>query len=327
MLQRHGSIGMAASFLRSGYLRDCLMLTVELAKAAQKTLGSTFTVSIRPDFPHLIAAPDIVVGGKGRLVGFFIPSESEARDVTGLLVRLALCRLGLPVHLRCVFVDKGLGIHKDGTSKWDYVRPHFDSFVPASELRDSLDHELLSSGAGPRSDPAFAKTRHRCAQRSASLLNVSVSHHKAHSAQRSSTSLLVRLMDQSGYSDCVTRPWLLGSGSGTPGNIRSSSARIKAVAKNGRVVGYESFEGQTKPMQALRFFVDLSVQNDYVLRDGLPEFRRPATRVLAYRRLPLGRRDPLKLMRAAAFAGWAMVAVSAAAEAEAILQDLESQLK
>ena len=80
-------------------------------------------------------------------------------------------------------------------------------------------------------------------------------------------------------------------------------------------------------MQALRFFVDLSVQNDYVLRDGFPEFRRPATRVLAYRRLPPGKQDPLKLLRAAAFAGWAMIGVASAAEAEAIQQELDSQLK
>ncbi len=304
------------------------MLTMELAKAARRTLGSSYTVSIRPDFPHLITAPDILVGGEGRLVGFFVPHESEAQDATGLLVRLTLCRLGLPGHLKCVLVDRSharrLGIlDEDG---WGEVQRHFDGFIQKGELDHALDDQLLHMGEPARVSPAFAATRQRCAQRYASLMNVSLAHYKLHASQKSPANLLSGLRQKFGYGHFLNRPWTLAGRSSEPDMLRNAKARPNVVQKNDRVVGYDAFEKQAHPVHALRFFVDVGVQYDYVLKDGIPEFRRPATKVLACHRLPLGKRDPLQLLRAAAFAGWAMAAVSTPAQAEAILQDLDSTL-
>jgi len=158
-------------------------------------------------------------------------------------------------------------------------------------------------------------------------MNVSLAHHKLNPSHKSPGNPLSGLMQKFAYGSFLDRPWALDGGSPEPHIHRNAKAWPRVVQKNDRVVGYESFEKQAHPVHALRFFVDLGVQYDYILRDGVPEFRRPATKLLACHKLPPGKRDPLKLMRAAAFAGWAMAAVFTPTQAEAILQDLDSRLK
>jgi hypothetical protein len=158
-------------------------------------------------------------------------------------------------------------------------------------------------------------------------MSINLAHYKLQPAQKSPRKLLSGLMEEFGYASFVNQPWAPVARSPKAGIKRNAKALLKVVQKNDRIVGYESFHEQAHPVHALRFFVDLAVQHDYVLRDGLPQFRRPATKVLIYHKLPSGKRDPFKLMRAAAFAGWAMVAISTPAQAEALLQDLDSKLK
>src|SRR5262245_40931746 len=79
-----------------------------LASSLQTRLPRQFIVSLRPDHPHLLDSPDIIVGGRGILSALFVPKVGELRNPEILLARLIGSRLAFPRNVRCFLVIEPL---------------------------------------------------------------------------------------------------------------------------------------------------------------------------------------------------------------------------
>lgn len=78
------------------------------------------------------------------------------------------------------------------------------------------------------------------------------------------------------------------------------------VRRSDVVVGDMTFEGRSSPMEALRKVCRSVFSLNFAVDNGVPYPVDPTKNILAVDRAPLGRFDPEKPARAAAFAGWAM---------------------
>ncbi|MFC1971099.1 hypothetical protein ACFLV0_04105 [Chloroflexota bacterium] len=95
-------------------------------KEVARVFGKDFEVASSPDFPHLLSAPDIWVGGNGRLYGLFLPKSHELIRPERLLLRLAISRLGLPGNMLCVLV----------------VRQEIFKYVDQIQISENFDVQL-----------------------------------------------------------------------------------------------------------------------------------------------------------------------------------------
>jgi hypothetical protein len=100
------------------------MLVTDLCKR----LSHDFVCVARPDLPHLLLGPDLLIAAPGNLVAAFVTKAAERRDKEALLSRLILTRLALPQRARCLLVtqeeDDG------GLSATD----HFDGRIRANKI-------------------------------------------------------------------------------------------------------------------------------------------------------------------------------------------------
>lgn len=109
-------------------------------------LNDQFSVVNKPDIPVLSSGPDLLIGQSGSLVGVFIPSREEIRDLDLLLVRLALTRLALPRHLRCVLVGNHF------PKNMDYMGLNFHEVLNYREF-SLLKKFILDKSAGDSVKP------------------------------------------------------------------------------------------------------------------------------------------------------------------------------
>lgn len=103
------------------------------------------SVAVAPDLPHLIVAPDVLVGAEGRLLAAFLPRRYEITKPELLLSRLALSRLGLPDNLICVLIAAA---DEFVPHLRQVLAGHFNSVVPPNQLgalRDILHAKILPS--------------------------------------------------------------------------------------------------------------------------------------------------------------------------------------
>src|ERR1043166_6458187 len=58
-------------------------------------------IATRPDHPHLLLGPDLLIGADGRLVAIFLANETSQGSIRG---RLIASRLALPSNTRMVLI-------------------------------------------------------------------------------------------------------------------------------------------------------------------------------------------------------------------------------
>lgn len=83
----------------NGYARQRRLETL-----LRSQLDVDATVVRRPDHPLLLRGPDVLIGHRGGLVGFFLPTLREQIASKSLSDRLAMSRLAYPAHARFVLV-------------------------------------------------------------------------------------------------------------------------------------------------------------------------------------------------------------------------------
>lgn len=98
------------------------MKVSEVSRNISRFLSSDYQVVTKPDFPHISLAPDILIGSNGNLVGIFVPHSNELKDSESLLARLAISRLALPPHFRCVLVADSGFFDKAPESEFNFHR-------------------------------------------------------------------------------------------------------------------------------------------------------------------------------------------------------------
>lgn len=253
----------------------------EVARLLIRELSSGDVVVSAPDHPLLIEGPDVVVGGEGGLLAIYIPKAKERRRPSHLKVRFILSRLALPPDSRHVLILRSPTEDSIGSQ----FAGDFATILQWNRRRDLADlaRDRVFTGA-QRELPAEVSSFAR--QRFADVFQM--------------TRVFQDLRRRTEGTPTQDR---LPEGQGR--RRRASTGPVDRIAPDilfarfGRgAPATPSLYNLAQQTTSSAFALDSSVpyptgRDDYglALIDELPEYRG----------------DPEKLMRAAAFAGWALV--------------------
>lgn len=273
-----------------------------------KPLLDGWAVSARPDLPHMLVAPDMLAGLNGKLLAFFAINWPERKDLSRVLVRLALSRLGLPTHTVCVFVDKEQ--HK---KKMDEFLQHFDVVVPVHKFNKQLP-AIVETKSRLVGDAGFAQTRTANQTRYASLCEFNREHYSEED-ESTSAPAAKQLKEKFGYTKAEVKTWF-------PGSSQWSSNEI--LSKNGQVIAESQAEGENDWMLAYDL-ITYGMQTEYILDHGEPIPQDFRAKLLIAKSFKSAVHDPEKMARGLAFAGWGMARSISAREADHLVHKLSKR--
>jgi hypothetical protein len=240
-------------------------------------LENSYLVINAPDHPLLLRGPDLIVGSEAGLLAVFLPHAAEIRDVSLLETRLTLSRLALPGNTCTV-----LSTSEDEDWLANEFGQHFSEII---RMRDFNELPGIARHAS-----AVGKT----SQMPRELIQ---------EAQE-------RFLDVYQVTQAVR--WISQRKDRGREIASEQSKRMKAAKRTeegnlGETLFVRFGEG-TLTNQTMYPLVRKRVANKYVLEGGIPH---PTTDVpyglVSVKELPHQRIDPDKLLRASAFAGWAIV--------------------
>src|SRR5687768_13608293 len=107
----------------------------QVIKNIETSLSKELVVASNPDHPYLFVAPNILLANAGSIVAVFLPNKKEFTDPDQLLVKLAIAKLALPRHLRCVaLID-----HNNADQEFlDSIYSHFNEILDLSEYKSLI---------------------------------------------------------------------------------------------------------------------------------------------------------------------------------------------
>jgi hypothetical protein len=238
----------------------------------------------------------VLAGAEGETFAAFVPTVTEISDPDRLLARLTLCRLALPRHATCALV-----LHTRHSEALPQIgAQHFDSVAYARDVRLEL-RRLVGRPRGERTRSMSVDTRLRAFER-------------CHSVLASAEPLLHDWMTPRAVLQQVVlrRPPKTGGDLGL--KTRSVPAltggphRARAYWYDDCLIQWADVRRSAPAVVAAR--IVNATRAAYSLDQGVPYLRSGSagpTALLVADRLPLARWDPLKPLRAAAFAGMSVV--------------------
>jgi len=278
------------------------MTRAEKLAKIEHEFDKTYLVSIDPDLPNLFAGPDLLAGGNGQLIAVFTPRSTEQRHPGRLLARLGLSRLALPGSSRCVLaVDTG-DVQRGFTG--GSLSSHFHAFVNI-ERRISLANLQAETEATESRHHIPETIRRRVFARSSFLFALSVGE-----------------SESTDYREIRERPAPDAEFSTSPVRTQANSlddlrhqiqtkhsafAHLVTVATRNVVVAHSRL---SEPVSMRRILEPLTYpifELNFSMDNGVPYRRADVAGVLHVESLPANRKDPIKELRAAAFAGWAVL--------------------
>jgi hypothetical protein len=293
-----------------------ILPTRALIKTIVTAFARNYTIAVSPDFPHLISAPDILIGGNGRLCAVFLPNSSEAKRPEQLLSRLALSRLGLPDHLICALIlDKDDSFDSED-SDWQTLKWHFDISL-ISRQSNSLE-SFMQGEYTPRH--LSLETRQRTLVRYARLYFENQQEIAKPKRPIRASELFYDIQIRGGYEPTTVQSWLRQN---KP--LWRNAAETFLIRRNVAILA-ATFEDKTSSLLKLRAFCNSAVRLDYSLDNGVPYFTNPTINILLVDRVPSYRLDPQKPLRASAFAGLVFLRAQSIDEIERFSDRLEKSL-
>jgi hypothetical protein len=253
--------------------------------AVEQKLGSAYSTVANPDFPHIFCGPDLVIGGQGKLVAGFWLTAAAAAYQTHILYKLAISRLGLPAHMRTVLIADA-----DATFP-HWFSFHFHEVIEASRIEDLILY-ARSGETSSRVDTVPAKVQANAFRRGDLLSRLSSQLSTRSKGDRIPTRPDEREMASSDYSPAKIPSWA---------GQRPRLSQRMLVSESSAMAGTS---GRPLKSAAIHQMAEYLVRFEHVLDNGVPYPKklRPAVMYLDERAPPAP--DPLKRVRAAAFAGW-----------------------
>lgn len=250
-----------------------------IVRALERELTSNFQIVREPDHPLLIRGPDILIGSDRGLLCVFLPSSDERTSNSSLQTRLILSRLAMPPATCNVLVleaelDQSLG---------DKLGHDFSEVLSLDESKELV---ALSKEAAVIGERTFLPHEIIVGARAkfADLFQVTRAMRLVEQRRRKDNNLLAQRVNPS-------KP------------ARRSDTRYLAED----VVVAEFGEGRIST-NSVAPLARQQIEAGYVLDRGVPYPTGDAPYGLALvEQLPTYRSDPDKILRAAAFAGWAFV--------------------
>jgi hypothetical protein len=234
---------------------------------------SEFVVATVPDHPLLMRGPDFLIGGDSTLTAVFSPSKAEQRDNRLLANRLTLSRLAMPPHSRNILL---LPEEPQGLDGGKFS----DDFAAVIEWRDRSEiSKIARDSEFEGSQREIPKEIQRAAMRQFSDVMQITS--------------VMRYLDERRKHDFIES------------ENDNLSKNIYLNEDNIAIVNIKKGNINSKKIQSL---INKQVSASYSLDNSVPYPSDGMYYGLAMvEDLPEFRSDPDKLLRAAAFGGWAIV--------------------
>ncbi len=243
----------------------------ELSRLLKNEL-SDFVVAAVPDHPLLMRGPDFLIGGDGLLTAVFSPSQAEQRDHRLLANRLMLSRLAMPAHTRNILLlaDEPQGLSASGFS---------NDFAAVFEWQDRGEINKIAR------DSRFKGLQKEIPE-------------EIRRAARRQFSDVMQITSVMRYLDEKRTYEYVDSENNIKGGISFPEKNIASIELGKRKI-------DSKNVSAL---INKQVNESYVLDSSVPYPSQNLYYGLAIvQNLPEFRSDPDKLIRAAAFGGWAII--------------------
>jgi hypothetical protein len=263
-------------------------------------LADHLNVVIAPDHPLLFNGPDVLLSLPGSVVGLFVASKHEISNPVGLLVRLALTRYAYPQNLRCALILDA----QEKLAETDVIRNFHDVFKKATTTRELVSfvkHETANPSRVHKIPPPLRdafRSRYLSAEHISrkNFIRFNVGHQKTDR---------IRSKDRNGIRDgtpLTLLPWLESS-------RKSYSTAVFLEPQTASLVSTVSSDSRRKYIAGVRKAVDHSIRGRFIMDYGVPypsSVSAPMFLVLSdYQPFTW---DPLKVLRATAFVGWALLA-------------------
>lgn len=263
-----------------------------------------YKVSVGPDFPELFDGPDILAGKPGRLTAVFIPKQHELRSPERLRTRLILTRLALPEHAQCLLALN------DAFGQEELLENLERDFHAVVRIEDRAGlRRVRSKSQELRKIPEA--TRHMVESRMTFLLGLSAESQTPWSG--APEELLVQGDEAvSADTDAAEQERQIAPRSLWTGSLMTESELPSHTAINVRVVGgvlVAGGNGHRRPVREhILPYLTLARETAFAVDNGVPYLRHPTAGVIVFQGVSHPRIDPLKPIRASAFAGWALLA-------------------
>ena len=271
---------------------------------------NSLIVAVEPDHPLLFSGPDVLVGGNGRVVTFFLPKVRELRNPDLLLARLAVARLALPATMRAALL---IGSFEGADRLVNLARRDFDEVV------DLADHPSVAQFVLDRKDRRkedisnLQEIKRGAVDRFEALYTFSYEQFLGEGKGTTKERLMESLP---GIRSLVEVP----SWTGHAGKSR------KLYQAEGATVAFLQL-GRRAILEKMRPLCVTALMLDYSLDNGIPYPRARTLNVMFSDRTPVSQFDPLKPIRAAAFAGWAVSVPESGEEAQSQIDELREQFR
>lgn len=282
------------------------MRAEDIANEIFEAFHPQFTVAKTPDLPHLLSAPDFVIGGDGRLFGIFCLKVEEMRQPGLLLFRLAISRLGLPDMVCALVIESA----QTSRVQLEFLEDNFDLVIQPNLISQ------LGIGIFDPYDPLRVRydTREATMDRYSQALAAGRLGARSTRIAAHPYTLLSQLRDRGGIA------------------ILSESRRYSLFGPNVETVKVRdnvsvmahTFEGRQGDLRSLRRFGYEALATNYTLDNGLPYLTHPEMFILLVDRPPTNRLDPTKPRRASAFAGVVVVEAASLDHVERTSDRLEN---
>lgn len=262
-------------------------------------LQRDFLVVTTPDHPFLLRGPDALVSSPGSLVLVFLPSEHERAQPATILSRLALSRYAYPSKARCVIL-----VDQDQRISAAEVTRHFHEVIRAHDVH-SIGQFTRSREANPnhvRSIPLDLRDDFTARFLSAEQITRENFDRLKNPTHREQFHTVDEAAGRKrGGIPLMLEPWV-------PSMRRSRSFTIfEDPSTQSLFASFPSSQNARLKVRVNRV-IEHGVRGRFVLEDGVPyprQFKSPMLLTLgSYRELTW---DPLKVLRATAFGGWALV--------------------
>ncbi len=278
-------------------------------------LAEDFVVAVQPDHPFLSVGPDLLISKDGNLGALFVLKSDEAESPDRLLIRLALSRLALPNHMRCVLVLDPFDLQSR-----DMLQSHFHWVFSAGHYED-LAAFLMHPDASTRVRPVPADIKERTFQRFDALYTESQERVpiEEHAQEPTST---IREEDLFGFERVRVPSWT--------GQQSAYHRQAEILERGSTFLAQVKVGSRGNVLDKIRTFCRASVLLDYSLDVGIPyprDYSFRTAKIMLVDKLPTPRGDPFKPIRAAAFAGWAVVRFRSGEDIEDIGRSIRVRLE
>jgi hypothetical protein len=264
-----------------------------------------FTVSLEPDLPELFEGPDVLAGKSGRLIAVFVPKSHELRNPERLLTRLVLSRLALPDHAQCLLAIE----EAQDSSRVERIARDFHAVVSVDD-RAGL-RRLRTKSQEHRHVPA--STRQMVERRTAFLMTLSLAHQPQLAAAPDevgedweSVDIRPTTSSSNGTSGAAHVPLPLW-----PMPLLTQSALLQAGSASVSVYDGVLVAGGVAARRGIHErilpYLTVAAQAAFRVDNGVPYLGHPTAGVFIVQDARWPRSDPLKPLRASAFAGWALL--------------------